>query len=134
MIVVDTGPLVALFNPQDADHAGCREVFEAINERLYTTEAVLTEAFHLLNHSAGGLMEFILQGCIEITSLDIEDMARAFELMDKYADCPMDFADASLVVLAERLRTLSVFTIDNRDFNIYRIRIGHEDRYPEILQ
>ena len=79
-------------------------------------------------------MEFILQGCIEITSLDIEDMARAFELMDKYADCPMDFADASLVVLAERLRTLSVFTIDNRDFNIYRIRIGHEDRYPEILQ
>jgi hypothetical protein len=128
MILVDTGPLVALFDPKDAAHRRCRRVLEQIREPLRTTVPVLTEAFHLLGPSSIGsdrLRDFILAGGLGAVFLDQAALVRAFELMEQYADHPMDLADASLVVAAERVNSRRVFTIDRRDFHTYRARRGH---------
>ena len=128
MILVDTGPLVALFDPQDAQHARCREVLRTLQEPLFTTVAVLTEAFHMLSpgsYGADRLREFIGRGGLATWFLDETSLQRAFALMEQYADHPMDLADASLIVAAEALPTRKVFTIDRQDFATYRIRRGH---------
>ena len=136
MILVDTGPLVALFDPKNPDFGGCHTILKSLNQPLYTTEAVLTEAFHLLDpgsRGAEGLMRFVLEGYVTVTSLEQPDTARAFELMDKYSDCPMDYADASIVAMAEKMKTLSVFTLDTGDFSTYRIKKGHRYHSPVIV-
>lgn len=132
MILMDTGPLVALFDPRDADHKRCHKLLAEISEPLYTSEAVLTEVFHMLDpasRGAEGVKEFLLQDYIRYTPLDKTLLQRCFELMDKYSDLPMDFADASLLVLAEKFRTTKVFTLDVEDFRIYKIKKGHR-HYP----
>jgi uncharacterized protein len=91
MILVDTGPLVALFDPQDAQHARCREVLRTLQEPLFTTVAVLTEAFHMLspgNYGADRLREFIGRGGLAVWFLDETSLQRAFALMEQYADHP----------------------------------------------
>jgi len=128
MILVDTGPLVALFDPADADHERCTHRLETIVEPLCSTLPVLTEAFHLLDPGSRGsqaLMDFVSAGGLQVFFLDDSSLARAFELMVQYADRPMDLADASLVVLAEMRGLRCVFTIDRDDFQTYRIRQGH---------
>lgn len=128
MILVDTGPFVALFDPQDTLYAHCRAVLQAIREPLCTTIPVLTEAFHMLSpgsHGADRLRDFILLGGASVWFMDSAALQRAFELMEQYADHPMDLADASLLVAAEVLRTTKVFTVDRQDFAAYRIRRGH---------
>ncbi|EGV19458.1 type II toxin-antitoxin system VapC family toxin [Thiocapsa marina] len=128
MILVDTGPLVALFDPADGDHNGCVRVLAEIEEPLSTTVPVLTEAFHLLGPGRIGsqrLMDFVPRQGLQVHFLDDRALVRTFELMLRYADQPMDLADASLVVLAETLGLRRVFTIDRRDFATYRIRQGH---------
>jgi predicted nucleic acid-binding protein len=128
MILVDTGPLVALFDPKDAAHRRCRRVLEQVREPLRTTVSVLTEAFHMLGPSSIGsdrLRDFILAGGLAVVFLDHAALVRAFELMEQYADHPMDLADASLVVAAERVNGRRIFTIDRRDFHTYRARRGH---------
>ena len=136
MIVVDTGPLVALFDPQDAQYTRCREVLRTLQEPLFTTVAVLTEAFHMLspgNYGADRLREFIGRGGLAVWFLDETSLQRAFALMEQYADHPMDLADASLIVAAEVLPTRKVFTIDRQDFATYRIRRGHRYYGVEII-
>lgn len=131
MILVDTGPLVALFDPKDDAHDECRVALQGFREPLITTTPVLTEAFHLIDPGSRGsaaLREFVLASGTRIWFLNESTIARAFELMDKYEDRPMDFADASLVVAAETLRTTSIFTLDRRDFVTYRARIGRSHR------
>jgi len=133
MILVDTGPFVALFDPQDAEHARCRQVLESVREALFTTTSVLTEAFHLLTPNSLGadrLRDFILEGGTGLWPMDQAALARAFELMEQYRDHPMDLADASIIVAAEALRTTKVFTLDRADFRTYRVRRGH--RYVKV--
>lgn len=128
MILIDTGPIVALLDPADTAHQRCVEVLQSIEEPLLTTEPVLTEAFHLLTPDSIGarrLMDFIAEGGMEISSLDAEGLSRAFELMLHYSDQPMDFADASLVVAAEQARLRKIFSIDRTDFDVYRVKRGH---------
>ena len=128
MILVDTGPLVALFDPADGSHERCVETLKAIEEPIATTVPVLTEAFHLLGPGsigAQGLRDFIAKGKLAVLHIDDSVLERAFELMKKYADKPMDLADASLVALAERFSLRTVFTLD-RDFTVYRIKHGHQ--------
>lgn len=136
MILTGTGPLVALFDPMDSQHARCVKVLESIRRPLQTTVPVLTEAFHMLQPQSRGsdrLREFVMRGGLSVWFFDRVTLARAFELMEHYADHPMDLADASLVVAAEALRTRTVFTVDRRDFASYRVRRGHR-YYPfEIL-
>jgi len=136
MILVDTGPLVALFDPQDEQHNRCRRTLKAIREPILTTTPVLTEAFHMLGPASIGsdrLREFVEVGGLSVWFLDRAWLARAFELMDLYADHPMNLADASLIVAAEALGTRRVFTIDRKDFETYRVRRGHRHTPVEIV-
>jgi uncharacterized protein len=136
MILVDTGPLVALFDRNDDHNARCVGILKAIREPLCTTVAVLTEAFHMLNLQSIGsdrLREFVAKGAMSVWFLDHGSLTRAFELMELYADRPMDLADASLVVAAEALETRKIFTIDRNDFATYRVRRGHRHYALEVL-
>jgi len=136
MILVDTGPFIALFDPQDAFHARCQETLRSLREPLLTTIPVLTEACHLLTPGSLGvrrLQDFILLGGVSVWSMDMAGLERAFELMERYADHPMDLADASLIAAAEALRTNKIFTIDRRGFASYRIRLGHRQKKVEII-
>lgn len=131
MILVDTGPLVALFDPKDDDHAETQGRFKRLSQALVTTVPVLTEAFHLLGPDTRGaqaLRQFLGAGGMRPWFLGTGSLHRAFELMDQYSDQPMDLADASLVAAAEVLRCTTVFTIDRRDFMTYRARIGRTHR------
>ena len=128
MILVDTGPLVALFDPKDPSHRRCREILKTLREPLLTTVPVLTEAFHMLSPGSTGadrLRDFIVRGGATVWSFDATSLQRAFELMEQSADHPLDLADASLLAAAEVFATTRVFTIDRRDFQTYRIRRGH---------
>lgn len=136
MILVDAGPLVALFDRSDAAHLRCIETLRVIDEPMATTVAVLTEAFHLLGPSSAGalnLMDFVSEGGLKVLLLDEDSLQRCFELMVQYADAPMDFADASLVAMAEARSTRRVFSIDRGDFATYRIKRGHRYVAFEIL-
>ena len=128
MILVDAGPLVALFDATDHDHSVCRRILSQFDERLMTTLPVLTEAFHLLRpgkHRVSGLMEFVRDGGAGVFAMEDEPLKRCFDLMQQYADTPMDFVDASIVTAAEELGTEKVFTLDRKHFATYRIRRGH---------
>ena len=128
MILVDTGPLVALIHEDDNEHRACKDAFASFNEPLGTVWPVLTEAIYLLSFSweaQTALMEMIETGAVEILPLGVAYIPRLRDLMRKYRDVPMDLADAALVRVAERERLRRVFTIDRRDFQIYRpSRIG----------
>ena len=136
MILTDTGPLVALFNPKDNMHKRCAAVLKKIKEPLYTTVPELTEAFHLLSPgslTANNLTKFIEQGGINIWFLDDETLIRACELMQQYVDHPMDLADASIIVALERLKVSKVFTLDHNDFTTYRLKKGHRHYGVKII-
>lgn len=108
----------------DTAHDECRGAFEAFGGDLLTTWAVCGEAFHLLpvQFKREFLWDFIVRGGVKIVDLAVEELPRMRALMSRYATLPMDFADASLVALAERLDVKRVFTLDRRDFQIYRPR------------
>lgn len=128
MILVDTGPLVALIHEDDNEHLICKDTFLTFSEPLGTVWPVLTEAMYLLSFSwdaQNALWEMIQAGAVEILPLGNDDVARMRKLMRKYHDLPMDLADAALVRVAERERLRRIFTLDRRDFQIYRpSRIG----------
>ena len=136
MILVDTGPLVALFDPKDGQHQRCVRALRAVREPIRTTVPVLTEAFHMLGPGTVGsdrLREFIMKGGLSVWWFDFVTLSRAYELMDVYVDHPMDLADASLIAAAEALTTRKVFAIDRTDFAAYRVRRGHRHYAVEII-
>ncbi|HTP32642.1 MAG TPA: PIN domain-containing protein [Candidatus Acidoferrales bacterium] len=136
MILVDTGPLVALFDPRDEQHNRCRRTLKEIHEAIFTTTPVLTEAFQMLGPASIGsdrLREFVEAGGLSVWFLDRTWLTRSFELMELYADHPMDLADASLIAAAEALGTQRVFTVDRKDFETYRVRRGHRHHPVEIV-
>ena len=137
MILIDTGPMIGLFDPLDHFHKRSVTLLQQIQEPLFSTLPVLTEAFHLLNPGSQGaenLRSFIVNEGLTIWLMDNTALFRAFDLMKKYADHPMDLADASLVAAAEAFRARRIFTIDRDDFETYRVKIGHR-YYPfEILK
>lgn len=108
-----------------------------IHDSLFSTLPVLTEAFYMLNPGSPGaenLSSFIIKGGWSIWFMDDSAIFRAFELMKRYADHPMDLADASLITAAERLKTRRVLTIDRDDFETYRIKMGHRYYPVEIIK
>lgn len=120
----DTGPLVAIMDSTDSAHVQCRAEMERFSGALVTTWPVLSESFYLLRKQSLRelLWQFVLGGGIEVADPLPGDLPRIRSLMARYADLPMDFADATLVVLGERLKVRRVFTIDRRDFRVYRPR------------
>src|SRR5262245_21550363 len=128
MILVDAGPLKALFDPKDKHHLRCDAILQKIQEGLVTTVPVLVEAFHLLDPASRGsvrLRDFILRRGLSVWFFDPSALDRCLKLMEQYVDHPMDLADASLVAAAEALQTRKIFTVDRNDFSSYRIRRGH---------
>ena len=126
-ILVDAGPLIAFFNADDAHHDWATTQFRRLSRPLLTCEPVLTEAAHHVRKSGGDptlLLDWLGGGVLAI-GLDLEAEAPAVAaLMRRYADQPMDLADACLVRLAELVEDSVVFTVD-RDFLVYR-RQGRE--------
>lgn len=137
MILVDTGPLIGLFDPLDPFHKKSVNLLRQIHDSLFSTLPVLTEAFYMLNPGSPGaenLSSFIIKGGLSIWFMDESALFRAFELMKRYADHPMDLADASLITAAERLKTRRILTIDRDDFETYRIKMGHRYYPVEIIK
>ena len=132
LVVVDTGPLVAVLRPRDRDHAWARAQFESLTEPLATCEAVLSETFFMLQHVGGAherLSALIERGVVE-SRFDFQDERDSvLRLLRKYADTPMSFADACLVRMTELHRDSRILTLD-RDFDAYR-RNGRE-RIPML--
>jgi predicted nucleic acid-binding protein len=122
--LADTGALLAYLDRSDAWHERCRLAFTEFRLPLATTAAVLSELFHLLGDSKAETetaWRFLRSGAVTVLPIDDEDLASLEALMQKYHDRPMDFADASLVHLAERETLATVFTVDQDDFETYRI-------------
>lgn len=122
--LVDTGALLALLDRDDRWHGACAHLFPTLDLPLLTTAPVLTELFHLVasrRHESDTAWGFIRSGAVTVHSIDDDDLPRLNALMTIYRDRPMDFADASLVCLAERTGIDTVFTIDFADFETYRI-------------
>jgi predicted nucleic acid-binding protein len=122
-IIVDTGPLVALFQAQDEHHEAAKTVLQSNPALLVTTWPVITEACHFLGQSGRrALLSFIKRGALRLEALSLEDVPRLDELLARHER--MDFADATLVLIAERTGIGEIFTIDRRDFEGYRTRSG----------
>jgi hypothetical protein len=122
--LIDTGAILALLDRDDRWHARCADAFAELRLPLATSAAILAELFHLLGDeprdvaAAWGLLR---SGAITLLPIDDGDLADLEGLMKRYADRPMDFADATLVHLARRERLNIMFTVDNNDFDTYRI-------------
>jgi hypothetical protein len=100
------------------------EALKGIREPLATVWPALTEAMHLLADTRNGpaeLCDLVSDGLLKLLPVDAADMGRIKELMRKYRDVPMDFADAALVCVAERDRLTRIVTVDG-DFDIYRLQ------------
>lgn len=123
-ILLDTGAFVALLDKSEKNHERCVECFKDFKGMLLTTEPVLTETIYLLGQSLKAqksTIEFILKGGATLVPQSMESLLRVIALMEKYRDIPMDFADATLVALAEETEIDEVFTLDLRGFYAYRI-------------
>lgn len=121
-VLVDTGALVALVRARDKHHALVAQFFgEFLSGDFITTLPVLTEAMHLLPAQLGAAVIELARGPRWRVPDAAAGLARIAELMRKYADRPMDFADASLVWAAEETSVREILTTD-RDFEIYRTR------------
>jgi len=121
-LILDTGAVVSLIDAQEPTHDACTGFFKDFQGKIFSTEAVLTESLYLL----GGLFQhqkkcigFFVQG-VRIFPFSSKLLNQCIVLMEKYQDLPMDFADATLVVVAEELACDQIFTLDRRGFETYR--------------
>jgi len=134
MILVDAGPLIALIHADDQQHERCKEVFDSLREPMGTVWSALAEAVYLLSFSwraQGAFWEMMETEAVLILALDHTDVPRMTELMRTYRDLPMDLADAALVRVAEREKLRRIFTLDRRDFEVYRpARLGRFSILP----
>ena len=124
--LVDTGPLIAYLDANDPGHAEVAARLDTFGGQLITTSAVMTEAMHFVVMGRNGphlLAEFVVASAMEVYDLSRPpELLEAVALMEKYADIPMDFADATLVLLAEGLNVHRILTLDRRGFSSYRTR------------
>jgi predicted nucleic acid-binding protein len=123
-ILLDTGAFVALLDKSEKNHERCVLFLREFKGKLLTTEPVLTEAVYLLGPSVKAqksCIEFVVRRGAELVPQSPESLSKTVVLMEKYKDIPMDFADATLVVLAEETSIAEVFTLDIKGFNAYRI-------------
>jgi predicted nucleic acid-binding protein len=127
-ILVDSGPLIALFDADDRWHLRVKSFLRSYRGELATSAACVTEAAWLTSSLApacfDGLAAWLARGSVAIHNIEFADLARIRQLAAKYRDLDPDFADLALLALAERLETLSVLTVDARDYSIYRLRSG----------
>lgn len=120
--IIDSGPLIALFDRNDKFHKQSVRFIKNYKGKLFSTTAVMTEVCYLLDYNVfaqTNFLKWVSNGAIEIVAINNADLLTIIKLTEKYADLPMDFADSTLVAIADRLNISTVATIDS-DFNIYR--------------
>jgi predicted nucleic acid-binding protein len=125
LAVVDTGPLYAVVDEDDADHARCRAVLAEAGHRLIVPTMVIAEATYLVGTRLGPDVE--AQFLRSLASLHVEapmpdDWPRIADLVEQYGDFPLGGTDASVVALAERLDVETIVTLDDRHFRAVRPR------------
>lgn len=122
--LIDTGAILAMLDRTDRWHKVCIEAFQQLRLPLLTSEAVLTELFHLVGESRGEMeaaWSLIRTGAIVLAPIEDAELQHVHTLMSRFWDRPMDFADATLVYLAKRESMSTVLTVDHADFETYRI-------------
>jgi uncharacterized protein len=124
-IVVDTSAFVSLLSSKDTAHQQCRKVLASLSEltSVFTTESCLVETSYLLPANRKlreKLHDLVKLLRITIVPMDSQSLDRILELQNRYADLPMDFADATLLVACETLDIRDIFTLDHKDFSIYK--------------
>jgi uncharacterized protein len=122
--LIDTGAILAILNRTDPWHSSCAAAFRQLRLPLLTSEAVLTELFHLAvddRRSLEATWAFVRSGALIVGSIGTAELPAVHELMSRYWDRPMDLADATLVHLAKRESLTTIFTVDHADFSTYRI-------------
>jgi predicted nucleic acid-binding protein len=124
-VLIDTGPMVALFSEDDGQHERCTETLKTVCPPLFTCWPVVAEAAWLLRtrpHSLYQLFDGFSNGLFSLLSLEAEDLPAIAALMRCYEDARLQLADAALAHLAEREKIRTVFTLDRRDFSIIRLK------------
>jgi uncharacterized protein len=132
-LLLDTGAFVALVDRDEKRHDDCVAALEKWTGAVVTTEAVLTETLYLVGPSWRAqktCLAFILRGAFQLVPSSRKSLHRVAVVMERYGNVPMDFADATLVVLAEELESEWVFTLDRRGFSTYRM---HRNRTFRII-
>ncbi len=122
--LIDTGAILALLNRNDHWHKTCIETFQQLRLPLATSEAVLTELFHLVGdgrHEMESAWRLVRSGALLLLQIENSELHQIHTLMSRYVNCPMDFADATLVYLANREGLSTIFTVNHADFNTYRL-------------
>jgi uncharacterized protein len=122
--LIDTGAILALLDRGDRWHRACVDAFQQLQLPLLTSEAVLTELFHLAGDSRAEMeaaWSLVRAGAIVMANIEDAELQQVRTLMSRYWDRPMDFADATLVYLAKRESLSTILTVDHADFDIYRI-------------
>jgi len=123
-VIMDTGPWVALIDRSESKHEECVDWFKEFRGEIYTSEAVLTEVLHLLDFSfpaQSAALDFVLNGAVVLAPSSIESLLTVKKLMEKYQDLLMDFADGTLVSLAQDLGIYQALTFDKKHFSLYRV-------------
>jgi uncharacterized protein len=122
--LIDTGPMLALLDKRDPWHRICTNTFQHLRTPFLTSEAVLTELFHMVGddrREMEGAWGFVSSGAVQLGQIQDSELPQIHALMSRYWDRPMDFADATLVHLAKRESLSTIFTVDRGDFETYRI-------------
>lgn len=123
--IVDTNFLVSLANTNEAEHEACVETAQTIRERLVVPHVVLPEAAYLIDKYLGhrAMQAFVMQmsqPAWTLEPLQGNDMPRMAAILDKYHDQRLDFTDAAIVAIAERLNVRRILTLDRRHFSVIR--------------
>ena len=126
--LVDTGPLVAYLNRRDEAHESVKQFLRQLKGHLATTNAVISEVMYFVSeHSSGpfSFAQFLLASRMHISDMcQPTQVHEAVGLMSRYSDIPMDFADATLVLLGDAMGTTDILTLDRRGFSTYRTAKG----------
>jgi len=123
-VLLDSGPLIALFNKSDKYHKLSVDFIKKNKRQLVTTIANITEVVYVLAYSRdaqSSFLKWMSLSSIVVESIESEEILEICELFEKYNDVPMDFADACMVYLGDKLGTNEIATIDS-DFEIYRLK------------
>jgi len=123
--LIDTGAILAILRRNDEWHEPCHNAFRQLRSPLLTSEAVLTELFHLIGDTRAELETawgFVRSGALMVGAIEDAELSQLRALMLLYWDRPMDFADATLVHLANRESLSAILTVDQADFATSRLK------------
>ena len=124
-VIMDTGPWIALVDRSESRHKECVDWLKQFRGEIYSSETVLTEVLYLLNFSfpaQSAALDFVLNRAVILVPSSVESLSAVRNLMEKYQDLSMDFADGTLVCIAQDLGIYDALTFDKKHFGSYRLR------------